>query len=125
MSPDWIVGASILGYGVSLFVGIGIPIPILNEEMARFTSVRDEEIVTQVYDYGMDYPKGTAKSLAEVNYKELRSGSVRLFEKDVPTAPLSSMFKAREIAVILKDWIERGDFLLGEPQQGLPTVDAQ
>ncbi|PKN35434.1 MAG: hypothetical protein CVU61_03975 [Deltaproteobacteria bacterium HGW-Deltaproteobacteria-19] len=125
MSPDWIVGASILGYGVSLFVGIGIPIPILNEEMARFTSVRDEEIVTQVYDYGMDYPKGTAKSLAEVNYKELRSGTVRLFEKDVPTAPLSSMFKAREIAGILKDWIEQGNFLLGEPQQNLPTVDAE
>jgi uncharacterized protein (DUF39 family) len=106
-------------------VGIGIPIPILDEEMARRTSVRDEDIVTQVYDYGMDYPKGAAKSLAEVNYKDLRSGTIRLFDRDIPTAPLSSMFKAREIAGILKDWIERGDFLLGEPQQTLPTADAE
>ena len=64
MSPEWLVGASILGYGVSLYVGIGIPIPILNEEMARYTSVKDEEISTQIYDYSMDYPKGVPKSLA-------------------------------------------------------------
>jgi len=50
------VGASFLGYGVSLYVGIGIPIPILDEQMARFTAVKDEDITTQIYDYSMDYP---------------------------------------------------------------------
>ena len=50
MVPEWLAGASILGYGVSLFVGIGIPIPILDEEMARFTAVKDENIYTQIYD---------------------------------------------------------------------------
>ncbi len=45
MSPQWLMGASMLGYGVSLYVGIGIPIPVLNEEMARFTAVRDEDIL--------------------------------------------------------------------------------
>jgi uncharacterized protein (DUF39 family) len=40
----------------------------------------------------------------------------------VATAPLSSYFKAREIANILKEWIERGDFLLGEPQMLLPST---
>ncbi len=75
MSPEWLVGASMLGYGVSLYVGIGIPIPILNEEMVRYTSVKNEDIYTQVYDYSMNYPKGGAlKSLGEVNYKELFSG---------------------------------------------------
>jgi uncharacterized protein (DUF39 family) len=122
MSPEWLVGASMLGYGVSLYVGIGIPIPILSEEMARYTSVKDEDIVTQIYDYSMDYPKGAPKSLGEVNYKELRSGSIMLNGKKVATAPLSSYYKAREIANILKEWIERGDFLLGEPQQLLPSV---
>jgi uncharacterized protein (DUF39 family) len=123
MSPEWLSGASMLGYGVSLYVGIGIPIPILNEEMARFTSVRDEDIVTQVYDYSMDYPKGEPRSLAEVNYKELRSGRIVLQGKEVATAPLSSYFKAREIANILKDWIEARRFYLGEPQQLLPSAD--
>jgi len=54
MSPRWIVGVSILGYGVSLAVGIGVPIPLLNEEMARYTAISDEDIVTQVVDYGHD-----------------------------------------------------------------------
>jgi len=123
MSPAWLVGASMLGYGVSLYVGIGIPIPVLNEEMARYTSVKNEEIYTQVYDYGMDYPKGGAlKSLGEVSYGELFSGEITLNGRKIITAPLSSYYKAREIAHILKEWIERGDFLLGEPQQHLPSV---
>jgi uncharacterized protein (DUF39 family) len=90
--------------------------------MARFTSIRDEDIVTQIYDYSMDYPKGAPKSLGEVNYRDLRSGAILLNGKKVSTAPLSSYYKAREIANILKEWIERGDFLLGEPQQLLPSV---
>ena len=124
MSPEWLVGASMLGYGVSLYVGIGIPIPVVNEEMARYTSVKDEEIATQIYDYSMDYPKGSPKSLGQVTYRELRSGTIVLNGKKVATAPLSSYYKAREIANILKEWIERGDFLLGEAQMLLPSAQA-
>jgi uncharacterized protein (DUF39 family) len=90
--------------------------------MARYTAVKDEDIFTQVYDYSMDYPKGIAQSLGEVSYRELRSGTITLNGQKISTAPLSSYFKAREIANILKEWIERGDFLLGEPQQLLPSV---
>lgn len=122
MSPEWVVGASILGYGVSLYIGIGIPIPILSEEMARYTSVKDEDIYTQIYDYSMDYPKGVSKSLGEVSYKELRSGQITLNGQKIATAPLSSYFKAREIANLLKKWIEEGAFLLGEPQQLLSST---
>ncbi len=122
MSPEWVVGASILGYGVSLYIGIGIPIPILSEEMARYTSVKDEDIYTQIYDYSMDYPKGVSKSLGEVSYKELRSGQITLNGQKIATAPLSSYLKAREIANLLKNWIEEGAFLLGEPQQLLSST---
>jgi uncharacterized protein (DUF39 family) len=122
MSPEWLTGASILGYGVSLFVGIGVPIPMLDEEMARYTAVRDADIYAQVYDYSMDYPKGNPKPVAEVSYGDLRSGSVMIDNKKVITAPLSSYYKAGQIANILKDWIEGGKFLLGEPQQNLPSV---
>jgi L-aspartate semialdehyde sulfurtransferase len=123
MTPEWLAAASILGYGVSLYVGIGIPIPILDEDMARFTAVRDEDIYTQVYDYSMDYPKGVSKSLAEVSYKDLRSGTITIDGKKIITAPLSSYYKARQIANILKEWIESGNFVLGEPQQILPSVE--
>ena len=122
MSPEWLTGASILGYGISLFVGIGIPIPILDEDMARFTSVKDADIYAQVYDYSMDYPKGNPKSVAEVSYQDLRSGAITIDGKKVITAPLSSYYKANQIANVLKDWIESGKFLLGEPQQNLPSI---
>lgn len=122
MSPRWLVGASILGYGVSLYVGIGVPIPLLNEEMARFAAVRDEDIVMNVFDYGMDYPSGHPKSLGEVTFKDLRAGLVTVNGKKVPAAPLSSYLKAREIAVLLKEWIERGEFFLGESPWTLPSV---
>jgi len=125
MSPQWLVGASMLGYGVSLYVGIGIPIPILNEDMARYTAVKDQDIYTQIYDYSMDYPKGVSKSLGEVNYKQLRSGEMVLNGKKIMTAPLSSYYKAREIANLLKEWIEQGDFLIGEPQMLLPGISGQ
>ncbi|NMD06126.1 MAG: hypothetical protein GYA72_09855 [Deltaproteobacteria bacterium] len=122
MTPEWLAGASILGYGVSLFVGIGIPIPILDEEMARYTAVKNEDIYTQIYDHSMDYPKGQAKPIAEANYQELRSGTIIIEGKKVITAPLSSYYKARQIANLLKEWIESGKFLLGEPQMILPSV---
>ncbi len=122
MSPRYLVGASILGYGCTLSVGLGVPIPILNEDIARFVGVSNEEIFAQVVDYGVDYPKGTGKSLGEVSYAELLSGTMTLNGIEIPTVPLSSIKMAREIAGILKEWIKKGEFLLGEPQMLLPSV---
>ncbi|MBW1909510.1 MAG: homocysteine biosynthesis protein [Deltaproteobacteria bacterium] len=123
MDPKWVAGVSMLGYGCSLAVGLGIPIPILNEEMARFTGISDEEIFTRIIDYGNDYPQGEATSLGQVSYAELKSGMIRFNGQDVPSVPLSSYVRALEIAHILKGWIEKGEFLLTEPQEMLPTVD--
>jgi uncharacterized protein (DUF39 family) len=120
MSADWLKGVSIQGYGCSLAVGLGIPIPILNEEIVKYTAVSDEDIFTQVIDYGNDYPHGVAKSYGRVSYAELKSGVITVKGEKVPTVPLSSVVKAREIAAILKDWILKGKFTLGEPQFTLP-----
>jgi uncharacterized protein (DUF39 family) len=121
MSAEWVRGVSIQGYGCSLSVGLGVPIPILNEEMAAFTAVSDEALFTQVIDYGKDYPNGVSRSHGQVSYAELKSGNIRLNGENVQTVPLSSVVKAREIAAILKGWISRGEFLLGEPQFTLPA----
>ena len=120
MNPRYLVGISILGYGCSLAVGLGIPIPILNKQIAHHTGVSDEEIFTQIIDYGNDYPKGKAVSLGQVSYAELKSGTLRFNGQEVPTAPVSSYTRALEIARALKDWIEKGEFLLTEPQELLP-----
>jgi len=122
MSPKWLVGVSMQGYGCSLAVGLGVPIPILNEEIAAFTGISDDEIFTQIVDYGIDYPKGLSKSYGQVSYAELKSGTIRFRNQDVPTVPLSSVVRAREIAETLKKWIQKGKFTLGEPQQLLPSA---
>ena len=121
MSPRWLVGVSIQGYGCSLSVGLGIPIPILNAEMAQFTGVSDDDIFTQVIDYGKDYPNGKSNSLAQVSYAQLKSGEIEVAGQKISTVPLSSLVRAREIAEMLQEWIAKGDFLLGEPQMLLPS----
>ncbi|NOX80873.1 MAG: hypothetical protein GXP57_07270 [Deltaproteobacteria bacterium] len=123
MSARWLRGVSILGYGCSLAVGLGVPIPILNEEIALFTGVSDKDIFAQVVDYGHDYTNRIQRNYGEVSYAELRSGQIEVAGKTVPTAPLSSRVKALEIAETLKRWILDKKFQLGEPVAHFPTVD--
>jgi L-aspartate semialdehyde sulfurtransferase len=121
MSARWLKGVSMQGYGNTLAVGIGVPIPVLNEEMAAYTGVADDEIFTQVVDYANDYPHGVARNYGEVSYAQLKSGQIEVNGKPVQTAPLSSMVRAREIAETLKEWITAGDFLLEKPIRTLPS----
>ncbi|RKY52277.1 MAG: hypothetical protein DRP89_07945 [Candidatus Neomarinimicrobiota bacterium] len=125
MKPEWLVGTSMLGYGATLTVGIGIPIPILNEEMAKFTSVRDSEIFAPIVDYSEAYPERKSETLGEVSYAELKSGKISIKGRDVPTGSLSSYSKALEIAETLKLWIGEGNFLLTEPVAPLPGPESK
>lgn len=120
MDAKWLKGLSLLGYGCSLAVGLGVPIPILDSEMAAFTGIGNADLFTQVVDYGHDYTNGIARSYGEVSYAQLNSGTIEVNGKPVPAAPLSSVAKAREIAETLKDWIDRGEFTLHEPAMILP-----
>ena len=124
MSPRWLVGTSMLGYGCSLTVGIGVPIPILSEEILTYTTVTDAEIFAAVIDYSEAYPNCKPDILGEVNYAQLKSGKVLIQGKEVPTASLSSYPRAVEIANILKEWILSGKFQLTEPVAPLPGVES-
>ncbi len=124
MKPEWLVGTSMLGYGCTLTVGIGVPIPILSEEILRYTAVSDADIFAPVIDYSEAYPQMKPDVLGEVSYAKLRSGCIEVQGKDVPTGSLSSYSKALEIANTLKDWIEKGEFLLTEPVAPLPGAES-
>jgi uncharacterized protein (DUF39 family) len=124
MKPEWLVGTSMLGYGCTLTVGIGIPIPILSEEILRYTTVNDADILAPVIDYSGAYPQREPGNLREVSYAELKSGHIKVERKDVPAGSLSSYPKAVEIANTLKEWIEKGDFLVTEPVAPLPGVES-
>jgi uncharacterized protein (DUF39 family) len=116
MRSEWLQAVSFTGYGTSLSVAIGVPIPILDEEMMRYVSVSDADIKAPVLDYSAYYPRGEGEAkLAEVTYAELKSGAIEILGKKVPTGGLSSYAKAREVAQLLKRLIEKGDFLLTSP----------
>jgi len=123
MTPRYLVGVSLLGYGCSLTVGLGIPIPMLNEEIAHFCAVTDDQILAPIVDYGHDSPAVTGRILGHVSYAQLKSGKMNLDGQEIPTVPLSSLVRAREVAQLLKEWIEKGQFLLGEPVDLLPGSD--
>jgi uncharacterized protein (DUF39 family) len=113
-----------LGYGCTITVGIGVPIPILSEEILQYTTVTDDDIFAAVVDYSGAYPQMKPDILAEVSYAQLKSGKIIIQDKEVPTASLSSYPRAVEIATTLKEWIQTGKFLLTEPVAPLPGVES-
>jgi uncharacterized protein (DUF39 family) len=96
----------------------------LNEEILRHAAVRDEEILAQVVDYSESYPQCIPGSIGEVNYKQLKSGRITVQGKEIPTSGLSSYLKAREVAQVLKDWIQAGKFFLTQAVELLPSADS-
>jgi CBS domain-containing protein len=119
MSPEFIQGASFTGYGTTLYVGLGIPIPILNEELVKKTSIRDEDIFTDIVDYGV--PRRARPKIGKVNYKDLKSGLINVNGKRVRSSSLSSFKKAKQVSELLKLWIENQDFYLTNPIEKLTT----
>jgi len=117
MSSEYIQAAYYEKYGVSMFVGIGIPIPVLDADIARRVSVNNSQIETSVLDYGT---VGTPK-LGQVTYEELQSGSIKVKGKKIRTAPVASLAKARKIADELKKWLLDGAFEVSKPVQMFPT----
>jgi CBS domain-containing protein len=119
MNPQFIRGAAFTKYGTTLYVGIGVPIPILNKGLAKKTAILDEEILTNIVDYGV--PRRERPKLGKVSYKELKSGAIVINDKKVKVSPLSSLKKARIIAETLKSWIENSLFYLSGSVERLPT----
>jgi CBS domain-containing protein len=118
MTADFLQGATFTRYGTTLYVGIGIPIPILNEGLAKKTAIRDEEIFTNIVDYGV--PRRDRPKLRKVSYAELKSGAITIGDRRVRVSSLSSLKTARKIAATLKSWIEDGTFYLTAPVERLP-----
>ena len=120
MSQDYLRAATMTGYGVTLYVGLGIPLPVLDLDVVRATAVRDEDISVDILDYAV--PSRSRPVLRKVNYAELRSGSVELNGEEVKTSSLSSFRRARQVAAELKGWVEQGKMQLALPTR---SIDAQ
>lgn len=121
MRGEYVRGVSLRGYGISLALGVGVPIPILNEDILRKTLIKDKDIYAPVIDYAVDYPERTGKVITRLSYEEVKRGEVTIDGRTIETGSLSSYDKAREIANILKEEIEKGIFQISKPFAPLPA----
>lgn len=115
--------ATMTGYGVSAFVGIGIPIPVLDVDIARTLALTDDDITATVFDYGVR--RRSRPALGTVTYAQLRSGTIEVAGREIPTGPASSLPKAREVADELKRWITQERMPLTKPHELLPQPGTQ
>ncbi|MFH0861403.1 MAG: homocysteine biosynthesis protein [Candidatus Altiarchaeota archaeon] len=118
MDTQYVKGVTIPDYGTSLMLGIGVPIPILDEEMAQSTAITNDQIETNLLDYGV--ARTDRPTLRKVSYSELISGRVELMDRSVKCAPLSSFKIAYEIMGELARWIDEKRFYFAEGVENLP-----
>ena len=119
MSSEYLRGVHIHGYGVSMAVGVGMAIPLLDMDLARQTGLPETELTAPVVDYSRDYPSLTGRTLGRVSYAELRSGRVTIEGRERKTMPLSSLPMARRIAEDLRARIASGSFMPCRPSASL------
>jgi L-aspartate semialdehyde sulfurtransferase len=122
MSTRFLRASTFYKYGSSLYLGIGIPIPVLNETIAQNTAVRDRDILVPIVDYGI--PRRDRPTVKVVSYEDLKSGFVEINGKEIPASPLSSFHMAREVADTLKGQIDRGEFLLTQAVEPLSRSES-
>lgn len=118
MDARWVRGCYFKSYGPSLMLGVGVPLPVLNEEVVATCAVQDKDLVAPVVDFSI--PRRVRPTFGLVSYAQLKSGRITIEGKPVRVAPLASMFLSRQVALELKQWIEAGTFTLTEPVAPIP-----
>jgi L-aspartate semialdehyde sulfurtransferase len=118
MDARWVRGCYFKGYGPSLMLGVGVPLPVLNEEIVQHCAVQDQDLVAPIVDFSI--PRRVRPTFGLVSYAQLKSGRITIEGKTVRAAPLASIFLSRQVAIELKQWIEAGTFTLTEPVAPIP-----
>ncbi len=119
MTSTWVRGCYFKGYGSSLMIGIGVPLPVLEESVILHCSVQDQDLVAPVVDFSI--PRRVRPTFGLVSYAQLKSGRINIDGKFVRAAPLASLYLARQVALELKHQIEAGQFTLTEFVAPIPA----
>jgi uncharacterized protein (DUF39 family) len=119
MNPQWVRGCYFKSYGPSLMLGVGVPLPVVREEVVLHCAVQDQDLVAPVVDFSI--PRRVRPTFGLVSYAQLKSGRITIDGKSVRAAPLASIFLSRQVALELKQWIEAGSFTLTEPVAPIPS----
>ncbi|MDB9513579.1 homocysteine biosynthesis protein [Kamptonema animale CS-326] len=122
MNSQWVRGCYFKNYGPSIMLGVGIPLPVLNEEVVARCAIQDKDIVAPVVDFAI--PRRVRPTFGLVTYAQLKTGRITIEGKTVRVAPLASFYLSRQVALELKTWIEEGQFTLTEPVAHIPMERA-
>ncbi len=118
MNPKWVRGCYFKNYGPSVMLGVGVPLPVLSEDVVKGCAIQDKDIVAPVVDFSI--PRRVRPTFGLVSYAQLKTGRITIDGKSVRVAPLASVFLSRQVALELKQWIERGEFTLTEAVAPIP-----
>ncbi|GAC1458470.1 MAG: homocysteine biosynthesis protein [Chamaesiphon sp.] len=118
MERRWVRSCYFKNYGPSLMLGVGIPLPVLSEEVVKYCAVQDKEIVAPIVDFSI--PRRVRPTFGLVSYAQLKTGRIMIEGKPVRVAPLASIYLSRQVALELKQWIDAGNFTLTEPVASIP-----
>ncbi|MBF2028499.1 MAG: homocysteine biosynthesis protein [Oscillatoriales cyanobacterium C42_A2020_001] len=113
MDARWVRGCYFKSYGPSLMLGVGIPLPVLDEAAIAHCAVQDADLVAPIVDFSI--PRRVRPTFGLVSYAQLKSGRIGIDGKTVRVAPLASIYLSRQVALELKHWIEAGKFYLTQP----------
>lgn len=115
MKPEYIRPIVVPGYGISISLGIGFAIPVLDSRIAESVLIRNKSIKTQLIDFA------SRESIGIIDYDQLHSGKVEFDRKAIPTRTMTDLKAAEKITVQLKKLIEQRQFYLTEPVRCLPV----
>ena len=118
MNSRWVRGCYFKSYGSSLMLGVGVPLPVLHEEVVARCAVQDKDLVAPIVDFSI--PRRVRPTFGLVSYAQLKSGRITIEGKTVRVAPVASMFLSRQVALLLKEWIQAGTFTLTDPVAQIP-----
>ena len=118
MKPGWVRGCYFKNYGPSLMLGVGVPLPVLHEEVVANCAVQDKEIMAPIVDFSI--PRRVRPTFGLVSYAQLKTGRITIEGKPVRVAPLASLYLSNQVAQELKQWIAAGKFTLTEPVASIP-----
>ncbi|PMB03757.1 hypothetical protein CEN40_15605 [Fischerella thermalis CCMEE 5205] len=113
MDTRWVRGCYFKHYGPSLMLGVGVPFPVLNEEVVAKCAVSDKDLVAPIVDFSI--PRRVRPTFGLVSYAQLKTGRIIIEGKTVRVAPVVSILFSRQVAQELKQWIQAGTFTLTEP----------
>jgi L-aspartate semialdehyde sulfurtransferase len=118
MDRRWVRGCHFKNYGPSLMLGVGVPLPVLHEQVVAHCAVLDKDLVAPIVDFSI--PRRVRPTFGLVSYQQLKSGRVTIDGRSVRVAPLASLYLSRQVALELKQWITAGSFTLTDFVAPLP-----